>query len=686
VGKSVRQTGRPSAGRAGSPAAPSVALRPAQEWPAWLHVGLPLFFLACAAYGVLDVHYSTDTWIGLAAGRDILAQPTFPKTDTWTYTFPGRTWINQNWLSHMFSWWLYDRLGANAVAIGTWVVDIAIFTLVLVATRLRCGSWRAAALSAALVALATRDWLSPRPATIQLLLLALLWLSFSALLSQGARPRWWAILLLVPVLLVWPHTHGSFVFGYAATGGFLLCALVPVVFGRQAAISRGQGAVIVGIALVTAVLSMALSPYGVENLTHPLVVAESQVFRQVNEWLPPFRSAPFPPVGSFWGLLGTALGCVLVVLLLRAWERRGKTDAPPGVNARAATIPRAGWQGLLFDLGAVAIGLGMAMSARRFIALFYVLATPAVVTWLVRLGHGLSANSRRRVVGGLTLLAWPGAALVAYLAVARIYEDIATGFPSGPHFNLLERVTRADQSSRDAAEFFRRNGLQPNLFTEWPLAGALLFDAPGVRVFIDGRAQQLFPEQHVLKYCALLEFKDADEPNVFKILDECGTDAVLAQGAEILGRLTAALDRNPRWFRIIDTPRCHLFVARGTAFAADLGRREHAGELWWPDTPETMVGRGRLLILSDAKDWRRAVEFWQSAVAQRPELGLVCYGTITAVLVQAGRAEEARAYLQSERTKVSQVGVALAEREHNRLLAEIDRCAGLAARPAPVPP
>ena len=39
--------------------------------PAWLSVGLALLFLTASVYGALEVHYSGDTWIALAAGRQV---------------------------------------------------------------------------------------------------------------------------------------------------------------------------------------------------------------------------------------------------------------------------------------------------------------------------------------------------------------------------------------------------------------------------------------------------------------------------------------------------------------------------------------------------------------------------------------------------------------------------------------
>ena len=311
----------------------------------------------------MRVHFSTDTWIGLAAGRQILTEPQFPKNDTFSYTFNGKIFFNQNWLSHVYFWLLYNYISPNAVILGTWAVGFGIFTLVLLATRLRCGSWLAATLTAALVAIASRDWLSARPATIQFFFFASLWLCLSALISQGERRRWWAVALLLPVFAGWTHAHGSFVFGYLLLAMFLACALAPRAFawflawqnfspvaGLRISVTNRQLVAIIVIAVLTGVLGFALSPYGVENYTHPLKVTESAVFRQVGEWFPPYAASPvptleaflvrlglmqpgpptpspFPPVERFWLALVVAVSFPLVALILRLFSRAGPRPA-----------------------------------------------------------------------------------------------------------------------------------------------------------------------------------------------------------------------------------------------------------------------------------------------------------------------------------------------------------------------
>ena len=186
-----------------------------------LYLGPIALFLAAAAWGVLEIHSSTDTWIGLAGGRAILEntdwtnlRETFPRNDTFSYTFDGELWFNQNWLTHVFQYWLYSHVSRDAVVYGTWLLASGVFWFVLLAAYWRSGSWLGALLAAAVVGLGCRDFLSARPATTGFFCISALWALVCALEGQRGKTRWWPIVLLLPLLFLWGNAHGSFVFGY----------------------------------------------------------------------------------------------------------------------------------------------------------------------------------------------------------------------------------------------------------------------------------------------------------------------------------------------------------------------------------------------------------------------------------------------------------------------------------------
>ncbi len=663
--------------------------------PGWAQAGLGAFFLVACAFGVLEVHYSNDTWIGLAAGRQIMTQGRVPTTDQFSYTFYGQTWYNQNWLSHVFFWLLYDKLSPNAVVLGTWAVGVGIFSMVLAATWVRCRSWMAATAAAGIVAFACRDWLSIRPATIQFLLLAALWLSLSALASQGRpghqagpkgkrgagfekpadRPghrRWWPLILLLAVLSVWTHAHGSFVLGFGLAAMFLGCNLLAWVFRRPATISRGQFLALTVIGLATAVAGAALSPFGIENYTHPLKVVESALFRQVGEWVPPFREADrFPPVNRFWVALSIAIGVPLVTLMLRGFARGSEADDHADARAR---LPRYSLPTVLLDLASVGAGLYWAMFARRFAPTFYILAAPALTTFTIWLAGSLPARLQRNLATALVCGAWVAAGVLGFVTYRFAYRDLVADVQPDGDYTLLDRVTHNDHRLRMVIEFLNRNGLAANVMSEWKVSGAIMFYAPGARVFIDGRAQQVYDEKHYKTYMWLLSSADTNPDLARQLLDIFKTDAVLLPRWASVMKLIEVLQSDPAWLQVLDTPAAMIWVRDGSKLLAELARRERQGDLWWPDYPETELVRGSLWVSTSPSDPQRAVELWQSAVARDPTLGIPGYVWITRALRRVGCVEQAAAYLQSERARLIESASRLPPRIQAALLEELDRC------------
>ncbi|MBU0618153.1 MAG: hypothetical protein KKI02_10585, partial [Planctomycetes bacterium] len=244
-----------------------------------LYVGPLLLFVAAVGYGVLEIHPANDTWIGLAAGRQILAADQVPLTDTFSYTASGRVWYNQNWLTHVFQYWLYDAISPDAVIYATWTLAGSVFVLTLLAAYWRSATWGGALVAASVVAFGCRDFLSARPATTGFFCLAGLWALLCALEGQREKRRWWPIALLLPLLLVWGNAHGSFVFGYGVLGLYVLHWGGMRAFRRRAAIDANQMTAL-GVAVVAAlVLTVVFGPFAVHNFIHGGKVAGSAVWR-----------------------------------------------------------------------------------------------------------------------------------------------------------------------------------------------------------------------------------------------------------------------------------------------------------------------------------------------------------------------------------------------------------------------
>lgn len=713
-------------------------LLPAPPLPKAAIIGPLVLFLVACAFGVLEVHGSNDTWIALAAGRQIVEQVnildlrgTFPRNDTFSYTFEGKLWFNQNWLSHLYLWLLYDKLGPNWVIYGTWAVASGIFLLVAIAARLRSGSWLAGLYAGAAVGVASRDWLSARPATMQFFLFAALWLLLSALLSQGERRRWWPIAALFPVMLVWGGAHGSFVLGYALIALFLaawacgrfgdaqwfrilattvgglvvLAALVGLAmrsggvaewarlsrrlveltgFGlllvgvwgaaryaglRGTPLRDGQVVAIVGVTVLAVLVTIWLGPFGLDNFLHPLKVTESEVFREVSEWVSPLRRASFPPVTRFWLVLGAAVALPLAVLVLRfAATATGRTaDSPGPPPAQQHTI-----HSVIFDVCGAAVGLFAALFARRFAPMLHIFAAPALAAAIVSWSRPLAPTLRLRAAEALTLAALPLALGVGGLTFILVERELVAPYAAAPETILLHRVTRLDGIPTAGMHFLRENDLRPRVYTEWTWAGTMMFWVPGSKQYIDGRAQQVYDEAHYVLNARLSAARRDDAQLVLGEFDRTGTDAVFLSnggGQEIFRILEAA----EGWVRVYSEPRAAIYLRVGGAPLETLGRRLREGTAWWPDTAESDVFRALVLLATEPRDlaaaefcFRRALE--RDLVGGRGAMmGMVGLAGVT------GKWDETAALLSAQRQRIAEYA-GMDSQTRQWMLNEVLRC------------
>ncbi len=646
--------------------ASSVPYRP---WlPDWVQFGVVPFFLIACAFGVLEVHSSTDTWIGLMAGRDILTQDTFPMTDSWSFVFEGKTWFNQNWLTHVYLWVLYDWFGPDATIYGTWAIAAAIFVFSGLATWFRTGSWFAAVLAGALVGIASRDWLSARPATAQFFLMSLLWMTITALMMQRpGKQRWWAVALLFLAFAAWPHAHGSFIFGYGLLGMYMGVEFLAFVFKGRPGVSWTQWFTVAGIALVTALMGFLLSPYGIDNYIHPFVVAESDVFRTVGEWRSPFVHANWPPVERFWAMFALAaaspviLGILWIIDLATA-DKNARAEAP---RAKQTSWR---WQVILLDVASVMLGLAMAFWARRFAPIFYILATPVLFAAMMTAARWLTPRTRRHAREIIALLTWPAAVAALYFTVIWAQRDFGHRYPPWAQPTLLDRVARADTLPRSITEFLRRNELKPKLFTEWTVAAPVVFDAPGTQIFIDGRSQQVYDEKHYMAYMHFLAFPDSAAATIGDTLASYGTEGALLRAAVSIRRLLRALEQDPDWGRVFASESGILLVRKDSDFWKEIFRREQMNELWWPDTPFAEASRGMLHAMFTPPDVDFALTAWKSAAQRNPEVGARYHRAMVSAWRQTGRVVEGLEFLRSERTRLESDRAGLDAETHKRVL------------------
>ena len=659
-----------------------------------LYLGPIALFLAASAWGVLEIHSSTDTWIGLAGGQKILAETdwtnvreTFPHNDTFSYTFNGELWFNQNWLTHVFQYWLYSHVSRDAVVYGTWFLAAGVFWFVLLAAYWRGGSWLGALLAAAVVGLGCRDFLSARPATTGFFCISALWALVCALEGQRGKTRWWPIVLLLPLLFIWGNAHGSFVFGYGTLALYLgywflartighkfswafsligVLILIPIAvvvlrkpialasvgiliysavwlivyFTRPRVVLRDtQAYAIAGVMVTALALTIVLGPFGLDNFTHGEKVAGSDVFRRVSEWNPPYVSGShFPPVWRFWAILYTSLtGLLLAGLFWLLMRRKVSTGAK---SERPHTS--------MFDLAMVAIGLGMAFWARRFAPIYFIFGAPVFLTWVLICLRPLQQLWPRLMPwlrGGLMVGAAGLAVFTAHWTHKRAHQELTANFVGRPEYDLLDRVTRVDMTPRDALLYLQNNELEVNLLVEWTSAGVVMFQVPTARVYMDGRAQQVYDEAHYLKYSRLFDPTTLSN-QLQQIVQEYNTDAILLRRHGRAYNLWTYADQSPEWVPVLLGRRYGLFLRVSGAPLERVGKLIRSGAEWRPESAWATASEGHCWAFTPPPDFERAIECWQAATERNLLTSTVTLRPWTIALLKLGQAEQAMQMLQ----------------------------------------
>ncbi|HUW84567.1 MAG TPA: hypothetical protein VMZ31_17430 [Phycisphaerae bacterium] len=651
----------------------------------FLRAGPVLLFVLAATYGDLEQHHSNDTWIALDAGRQIIDELGYvPKVDTFSYTFNGKPWFNQNWLSHVMYYWLYSRISPDAAVYGKYLICAAMFLLMLAAARARSRSWMAALIGTAIVSAASLRWLSPRPESSGFLCMAGLMACLAWLSNPDKKKRLWPALLLLPWFVVWGCAHGSFIFGYGMVVVFLGCwALTRLVRPKSALTSDRQVIAIVACTLAAVIITVIVSPFGVENLTHPFKVAESEVFRRVSEWRPPYVTANFPPALPFWVALATGVAALGAAVAVRsAWAIEPKQRNP--------LRPPTPWG--LFDLAAIIIGLYMAMWARRFAPILYIVALPSLLVFIMRLLWPIP----RRVRDAwqvLALASWVGSVVLAIVIVRHVdrcyvapYANRHSFDPDRASFNLLERTIQYDRSPGIAIEFLKRNNFQANLVTHWVYAGPVMFHAPGVKVYIDGRSQQVYSEEHYIRFQRFWTQLPPNLPparyeaarkrvvqRIMQVLDESGTDAVMLRMTPSTRLFLPAIDTSPQWVLTLYTGTTHLYLRRGCDMLSRVRQAEQEGRLWWPELPEALIARAHLWLARGPDGFQQSLTYFRAAVDGRLTLGLVVYPRMVDLWLRMGRPDYARQYLREQAARIRDPAVGLSDGVRRNLLARIEQ-------------
>ncbi|RMF76921.1 MAG: hypothetical protein D6744_11920, partial [Planctomycetota bacterium] len=234
-----------------------------------------------------------------------------------------------------------------------------------------------------------------------------------------------------------------------------------------------------------------------------------------------------------------------------------------------------------------------------------------------------------------------------------INRTIIKPLQAHPEDGLLGAVTMIRVTPRDAIRYLDKNGLDVNVLTEWTQAGIVMFYAPRARVYMDGRAQQVYDEAHYNKYTSLFLGRDIPRQHVTRLLNEHNTEVVFARKSpRNLPLMKALTELTNEWAPILDDPMFIMFMRIGSPKMQRLRDLVDSGQEWRPNTPEARFSLGTLVFRTNPPDVRRAMQLWRSAIAQKPVLGITGYYYVTLGFLASRDLEAGRQFFEQEIRKI----------------------------------
>lgn len=254
---------------------------------AWA-IAATAFFVLAVLWTASKLGYTGDTWIGLAAGERICERGyfDFPIEDVWTFTFAGKPWWNQNWLTHVI-YYLLVQYASDLALVWLKVLLTALTGLLLWRScELLSGDRVLSLLIASTGLLVLSEYTDIRPNHVGMVCAgALFWM-----LMRLKRGGGWTVWAIPALMLFWGNSHGSFLLGYVLVFMFISTEGLQRVFSRGRADTPRRNLVrLTATTLLSAAMLAVVSPYGLENFRHPLLVMVSEdkaTFQRVTEWLP----------------------------------------------------------------------------------------------------------------------------------------------------------------------------------------------------------------------------------------------------------------------------------------------------------------------------------------------------------------------------------------------------------------
>lgn len=416
----------------------------------------------------------TDIWWHIRTGETIVDDLKIPQTDPFSHTRLGEDWIDHSWGSQIIMYGFYRLTGGRGEIGDSGNIGLALYMALLATAGMILvylmgeGTVYVRAFAVIIGAAAAAIFWSPRPQMFSFMFGALT-LYLLHLYKREDIDRLWFI---PPMMVIWANLHGGFAIGFIFLFGSLAGEVIGNVFDpdddRVVGWSRQRKMLLVTLVSIPLI---GLNPYGIQMIGYPFRTVGIGVLQDfIQEWASPnfhdLRTWPFAML-----LLG--------VLAVTALSSR-----------------RIDWTDLVL-VGGTAF---MALLAARNIAVFTIAATPVFTrhlnAWLA--DRGWRIRPRRRVTPLMQRINWALLILISLGGLVKIATDLNP--------TTVETIQR-EVFPVELAEYLAESPPPGNMFNSYNWGGYLMFAAPDVPVFVDGRTD-LYDDEFLRDYLRVVFIQD----------------------------------------------------------------------------------------------------------------------------------------------------------------------------------
>ncbi|EKD43018.1 MAG: hypothetical protein ACD_72C00503G0004 [uncultured bacterium] len=254
-----------------------------------LNFVLPLCVISNKIDGDLGWH--------LRFGQTLHSSEPFPYTDTYTYTFYGKPWINHEWAGDWIFWLIYSRLGYWWLNVFT---ALPIFLAFLIIGKI----FYKKITTTYLIWMLIGQWSMLHIYVARLAMFTPLFFALTIYLIEKAKKNSHYLYAIPPIFWLWSILHGSWILGFIIINIYLGCAILQNIlpskwqgYFNESIWNKNFIIKIIATQIGTALL-VTLNPYGFGIWKEIISYFGQNYYKMhIGEWIPSYT---FP---VFWKIL-----------------------------------------------------------------------------------------------------------------------------------------------------------------------------------------------------------------------------------------------------------------------------------------------------------------------------------------------------------------------------------------------